>query len=403
TFCQVSPKRCCSAALPRVVIDLEKLRHINCGLGRFSLHLGRGIHAAAAGRFEPVFLLPKEGWRHFPGITAAGLTVTPWRKEAVQRCLRPLLPSWCRGRRPALWHSTNQMTKYLPLDSRVPVLLTIHDLNFLHEAGVDAEPSDRARKLADIQRRVDRATAIVTDSRWVADDVARHVDLGDRPVYVVPLGVAAPLPAAAARPAFLPPGPFLLTVGNALPHKNFHVLLDLVAAEPGTRLVIAGKKTTPYGAHLQRLIGERGLAGRVIMPGEVSDADRQWLYERCEAFFFPSLTEGFGFPVLEAMQCGRPVFCSRRTSLPEIAGDLGEYLDAYDGPSLAAAYRAGMARFHADPQRAGTLRRHAAAYSWAATARGYAAVYASLLGLDGTVSGGMEPAATGIPPLRRAC
>lgn len=390
-------------SIPRVVIDLEKLRHINCGLGRFSLHLGRGIHAAAAGRFEPVFLLPKGGWRHFPGITAGELTVAPWRKEAVQRFLRPLLPAWCHRQRPALWHSTNQMTKYLPLDSRVPVLLTIHDLNFLHESGTDNQAHDRGRKLADIQRRVDRATAIVTDSRWVADDVARHVDLGGRPVHVVPLGVAPPLPAAAARPAFLPPGPFLLTVGNALPHKNFHVLLDLIEAEPGTRLVIAGKKATPYGEHLQRLVAARGLAGRVTMPGEVSDADRQWLYERCEAFFFPSLTEGFGFPVLEAMQCGRPVFCSRRTSLPEIAGDLGEYLDAFDGPSLAAAYRAGMARFHADPQRGATLRRHAASYSWGATARGYADVYASLLGLDGAADRGAEPAATGIPPLRRAC
>jgi glycosyltransferase involved in cell wall biosynthesis len=390
-------------SLPRVVIDLEKLRHINCGLGRFSLHLGRGIHAAAAGRFEPVFLLPKNAWRYFPGIHPTGLNVAPWRKEAVQRWLRPLLPALGRGRSPALWHSTNQMTKYLPLDERVPVLLTIHDLNFLHESGADERPRDRARKLADIQRRVDRATAIVTDSRWVAEDVARHVDLGDRPVHVVPLGVAAPLPAAAARPAFLPPGPFLLTVGNALPHKNFHVLLDLVEAEPGTRLVIAGKKSTPYGEHLQRLVADRGLGGRVIMPGEVSDGDRQWLYERCEAFFFPSLTEGFGFPVLEAMQCGRPVFCSRRTSLPEIAADLGEYLDAYDGPALAAAYRAGMARFHADPHRGAALRRHAATYSWAATARGYADVYAALLGAEATVADRADGPAIGIPPLRRAC
>ena len=156
-------------SIPRVVIDLEKLRHINCGLGRFSLHLGRGIHAAAAGRFEPVFLLPKGGWRHFPGITAGELTVAPWRKEAVQRFLRPLLPPWCHRQRPALWHSTNQMTKYLPLDSRVPVLLTIHDLAFLHEAPGGSRDRKARRKLAGIQRKIDRSTAIVTDTRYVAD------------------------------------------------------------------------------------------------------------------------------------------------------------------------------------------------------------------------------------------
>lgn len=400
--------------VPRVVVDLEKLRHINCGLGRFCLHLGRGIHAAAAGRFEPVFLLPRDAWRYFPGIRPAGLTVRPWRKEAVQRWLRPLRRAIGGRPAPDLWHSTNQMTKYLPLDPRVPVLLTIHDLNFLHESGADSRPRERARKLADIQRRVDRATAIVTDSRWVADDLARHVDLRDTPVRVVPLGVAPPVPAAAARPPFVPPGPFLLSVGNALPHKNFHVLLDLAEAVPETRVVIAGKKATPYGEHVRRQVAQRGLAGRVILPGEVSDADRQWLYERCEAFFFPSLTEGFGFPVLEAMQCGKPVFISRRTSLPEIAGDLGEYLDAFDGPALAAAFRRGMARYHAVPGRADALRRHAARFSWEATARGYADVYADLLGATAAAHAPRVPSGvplesgenerrTDVSPLRRAC
>jgi glycosyltransferase involved in cell wall biosynthesis len=106
--------------------------------------------------------------------------------------------------------------------------------------------------------------------------------------------------------------------------------------------------------------------------------------------------------VLEAMQCGRPVFISRRTSLPEIAGDLGEYLDGFDGPSLAAAWRRGMARFHGDPHRGSTLRRHAATYSWEATARGYADVYAGLVSRE-PVAAMQRAGGTAIPPLRRAC
>jgi glycosyltransferase involved in cell wall biosynthesis len=122
------------------------------------------------------------------------------------------------------------------------------------------------------------------------------------------------------------------------------------------------------------------LGERVILPGEVSDGDRQWLYEQCEAFLFPSLTEGFGFPVLEAMQCGKPVFVSRRTSLPEVAGDLGCYFDGYEPEALERAYRAGMARHRADPDMPRRLRAHAASFSWAATARGYADVYAGVVG-----------------------
>lgn len=178
----------------------------------------------------------------------------------------------------------------------------------------------------------------------------------------------------------MPDGPFLFTVGNCLIHKNFHVLFDLLPAAPQHRLVIAGKKATPYGEHLEREIVRLGLTDRVLMPGEVSDGDRQWLYEHCEAFLFPSLTEGFGFPVLEAMQAGRPVFCSRKTSLPEIAGDQATYFDAYDADSLAGVYRAGMQRFADDSHASQRLREHAAAFSWAETARRYCRVYKAVIG-----------------------
>jgi glycosyltransferase involved in cell wall biosynthesis len=365
--------------LPRIVIDLEKLRHINCGLGRFSLHLGAELLAVASGRFEPVFFLPSGGERHFPRGGYDTLQVAPWRKEALRRLYRPLARPFLPAPQIALWHMTNQMSKYLPLDPRVPVVLTIHDLNFLHEAPHDEQVGKITRKLADTQAKVNRAVAIVTDSQFVADDVANQLELGGRPVYVVPLGLS-PAPAAALeRPAWLPPGPFLLTVGNCLAHKNFHVLLDLIERLPDRRLVIAGKKATPYGEFLCREVSRRRLANRVVLPGEVSDADRQWLYEHCEAFFFPSLTEGFGFPVLEAMHAGRPVFMARTTCLPEIATDHGFYLDSFDPTALAATFASGMSAFDADPEFAPRARAHAATFSWGATAHGYARVYESLI------------------------
>ncbi|MFZ4733485.1 MAG: glycosyltransferase family 4 protein [Pirellulales bacterium] len=370
---------------PRIVIDLEKLRHINCGLGRFSLHLGREILALADLRFEPVFFLPRgaEAWFAKAAPPLGGrfgrLDVAPWRKEAVQRFYRPLVRPVMGRPAFAAWHATNQMSRYWPLDPRVPVILTIHDLNFLHEAPHDDQLASAGRKLADIQRKIDRAAVIVTDSEFVARDVARHLELRDKPVHVVPLGVPEPVAASTIRPGFLPPGPFLFTVGNCLAHKNFHVLLDLLEKLPGQRLVIAGKKATPYGEFLEREVAARRLGERVVIPGEVSDADRQWLYEHCEAFLFPSLTEGFGFPVLEAMLCGKPVFMSRRTSLPEIAGDHGYFFDAYDGDALAAAYWSGMGRYHSDPEAASRCQTHARGFSWERMARGYAEVYASLL------------------------
>lgn len=360
---------------PRVVIDLEKLRHINCGLGRFSYYLGRELLRVADMPFELVFLLPQGAERYFPEGGFQTLPARLFRKEVVQQLARPIIRPFLGTPRFDLWHVTNQMSRYLPLDPRVPVILTVHDLNFLHESPQDDRGREIERKLADMQRKVNRATALVTDSQYVADDLAAHVDLGNRPVHVVPLGLGEPPQASDTRPGFLPEGPFLFTVGNCLIHKNFHVLFDLLPALPGMQLVVAGKKATPYGEHLEREVSRLGLNDRVIMPGEISDGDRQWLYEHCEAFLFPSLTEGFGFPVLEAMQAGRPVFCSRKTSLPEIAGDVATFFDRFDAEALAAVYRDGMQRYNADPEAADKLRAHAATFTWAETALRYCRVF----------------------------
>ena len=365
--------------LPRVVVDLEKLRHFNCGLGRFSFHLGRELLAIAPGRFRPVFFLPIGAERHFPDGGFDRIEVSDWRKERLLRLVRPLAQPFLGSPAASLWHVTNQSSKYLPLDRRIPVVLTIHDLTFLHEAPRAGREWEIGRKLAAIQAKVGRAALLVTDSTYVADDVRENLDVGSRPIRVVPLGFSTPGAAADRRPAFLPPGPFLLTLGNCLPHKNFRVLIDLVERLADTRLVIAGKNATPYGDQIAREVARRGLADRVLLPGEVSDGDRQWLYENCRAFFFPSLSEGFGLPVLEAMHAGRPVFVGRNTSLAEVAGDLGFYLDSYSGDALVAAYRSGMERFSAAADYPARLRRHAQGFSWGATAAGYAAVYAEAL------------------------
>jgi glycosyltransferase involved in cell wall biosynthesis len=372
------------SVLPRVVIDLEKLRYINCGLGRFGLYLTRELVDAGRGRIEPVLFLPRAARGLFAEAGLERLDVRPWKKEAVAGLVRPIVQPLLGARRYDLWHVTNQMSKYMPFDARVPVLLTIHDLNFLHETPPEGQSrADREReverKLADIQRKVDRASAIVTVSRFVADDVRDRLALRGRPVHVTHNGMVPSPPASADPPAWAPAGPFLLTVGNCLPHKNFHALFDLVARLPDRRLVIAGKKSTPYGEFLEREVSGRGLGDRVILPGEVCDGDRQWLYEQCEAFLFPSLTEGFGLPVLEAMQCGKPVFLSRRTSLPEVAGDLGCYWDSFDPDAMLAVYRAGMEAFRADPDMPRRCRERARSFSWRRTADDYLRIYADLL------------------------
>ncbi|MFM8284313.1 MAG: glycosyltransferase family 4 protein [Planctomycetaceae bacterium] len=375
----ILPSPCAAGRLPRVVVDLERTKHANCGLGRFCSHLADALVRAGRGAIDPVFLAHPRADRG--GIVAAveHLEVRPWRKEAFARYVRPLARPFRRRSRYDLWHVTSQTSKYLPFDPRVPVVLTIHDLNFLHDDRHRERPRTRRRKLAAVQAKVDRAAAVVTISRFVADDVEAHLDLGGRPLHVVFPGVPAPPPASPRPPAFLPPGPFYLAVGVALPHKNCHALLPLVERMPGMRLVIAGRCATPYGEWLRREIDARRLGGRVLLPGEITDGDRQWLYQHCQAVFVPSLAEGFGLPVIEAMQLGKAVFLARRTSLPEVAGDEGFYWHSFDPDHMLDVLRRGLEDAARVPDHARRLRDRAARFSWERAAGDYLRIYGDTL------------------------
>lgn len=374
---------------PRVVIDLEKVRHANCGLGRFCRYLAEGILASPDRGIEPVLFLPpppagaRPTVRFFQDGAVEHIDVSPWRKESFARFLRPLVRPFGADGRCDLWHVTSQSSKYLPLDPRVPVVLTIHDLNFLHDERHRSRPAAVTRKLAAVQAKIDRAAAVVTISKFVAEDVRASLDLRGKPLHVVPNGLPPAAVASARRPTFLTPGRFLLTVGAALPHKNCHVLLAMIARTNDLRLVIAGRKATPYGAFLEEEVRRLGLTDRVLLPGEVCDGDRQWLYEHCDAFLFPSLTEGFGFPVLEAMQCGRPVFAARRTSLPEVAGDRAGWWDSFDPDAMLRVVREGLAAAAAAPGFASAQAAHAATFTWERAAAGYLHVYDEILGRKG--------------------
>lgn len=370
-----------STPLPQIVIDLEKLRHINCGLGRFSLYLARELLTHSSEFFEPVFFLPKNSDRYFENNSAgsySSIQVRPWKKERFQQWIRPIGRHFNKTHQPALWHVTHQLSKYLPFNDQIPVVLTVHDLNFLHTDS-ESHPERTRRQLARIQKLVTRATAIVTDSQFVADDLARHIDVSSKPIHVIPLGLTKSNVVGTDRPHWMPEGPFLFSIGNFLQHKNFQSLVEMMKHLSGYKLIVAGKTETPYGKKVLQKIKQLGLTDRVLLPGMISDVEREWLYKNCDVFVFPSLTEGFGFPVLEAMQFGKPVVMSNRTSLPEIAGDSGFFFPSYEAPEMARAVMNAAQAFQNNPSRAIQSRRHAESFSWQATAQQYADVYRTLL------------------------
>ncbi|MBI2481557.1 MAG: glycosyltransferase family 4 protein [Planctomycetia bacterium] len=367
--------------VPSVVLDVERVKHLYCGLGQLSLHLGHAILDATGSELEPVLLLRPRHQQYYAGRSVRFLDATTWRRDPVAGLVRPLLRATGVRERFDLWHATHQDSKYLPLDRRTPLVLTIHDLNILREK----KPAAFRRRLRLLQRKVNRATVLTTGSQFAADEIRCHLDVGEKEIAVIANGVCiSPMSNPLPRPAFLPEGSFLFTIGDITPKKNFHVLVDFFkqiaqSGRPDLRLVIAGSKRTDYAARIDREIQESGLAGRVFLPGNVSDDERSWLYHNCDAFLFPSISEGFGLPVIEAMSCGRPVFLANATSLPEVGGPLAFYWDDFSSHAMSQVFTAGMAIARQDSQYGNKLRLRASQFTWSRAADAYLSLYRQVL------------------------
>jgi glycosyltransferase involved in cell wall biosynthesis len=357
----------------RVLVDLGKLSNLEVGLGevsrRFGEELGRQLDAGAASDLAVDLLVPPAFHRRF------GREARTRKIQAVYR----ILPV---GGEYDVWHELHQDSSLHPASHRSRLLLTIHDLNFLYEK----EPVKARRRLQAVQKKVDRATLVTAISEFTAGEIRAHLHLKGRDVEVIPNGVPDVSSSPAQRPSFLPERPFLFTICRLTAKKNVHVLLDLAKLVPDRLFILAGDSATPYGRMLlQRTLEER--ITNVLLPGKVTDAEKSWLHQNAEGFLFPSLFEGFGLPVVEAMSCGKPVFTSRETALPEVAGDGGFFFDTFDAAGMEKTLRAGLEAFRCDPEGRGRrARSNAARFRWDTTVRRYLDLYRRLAGLPVPIS-----------------
>jgi glycosyltransferase involved in cell wall biosynthesis len=277
-----------------------------------------------------------------------------------------------------VFHAPDTLGFPLAAPRRVACVVTIHDL-IPQRFPQTVTRGHRAIRCAVLPRVVARADLVIADSQATARDIADWFPTAETKTRVVYLGVDerfAPAPGdavAAVRQRFGLPSEYLLYAGVISPVKNLDRLFEayamLTQADQDTPpLVVAGRLGWLHEG-IVRKVRDLGLTSRVLFPGFITDEALPALMTGAFAFLFPSLYEGFGLPILEAMACGTPVVTSDRSSLPEVAGGAAELVDPEQPESIADGIRALMQ----DSSRRRQLRQcgieRARLFRWEETAR----------------------------------
>ncbi len=344
----------------KILICLDLLKYPNRGLGRVSLDFRQEI--GKSDDFDYTHLVPYR--IHTDQIKS---------QQIIElNALRKLSSNFMKEF--SVCHIVHQLPKFSYKKAR-KVVLTIHDLNFLY-----TKSDWKQKKYGHIvQSVVDKADAVCFISNFTRDDCFNHLSISPDKITKVIYNGVSELATPSKKPDWCPSSDFLFSIGQFLSKKNFHVLLPLMKQLPDLSLVIAGENNTVYGRELRLLIHQNKLDSQVILPGPVSEAEKSFLYYRCNAFVFPSLAEGFGLPVIEAMKCGKPVFCSDSTSLKEIGNRYAFFWNHFDPGYMSDVLTRGLDTFSCDSSiKAGQIQ-YANSFTWEKNVKSYVDIYKQLI------------------------
>lgn len=349
-------------AKPNILITFDSMKNPNSGLYSFGKSLGDEIIKQNHNRFSLSYYLHRRSAYRF------GSSVTVIYLSKLHKLFFPQYKQF------RLVHFTDQYCRLKPAKVNAIKILTIHDMNPVHEKFRSARRM--AKYLNRLRGYIASCDKIVAISRFVASDIAQYFPQAAGKIAVIYNGAEKLQINESHIPAFKPSGKFLFTIGYVGEKKNFHVLPALLQENDYT-LVIAGV-LTPYTEKIMSEAARFGCTDRVVIAGPVSEDDKAWYFKNCEAFLFPSIAEGFGLPVIEAMHFGKPVFLSKFTSLPEVGGDSAYYFDSFEPEQMLRVFGNGMKDF-TENNRAVSIMKYAARFSWETSAKQYLQLYEECL------------------------
>lgn len=336
----------------RVLIDCTQISRQRAGVSVYALNMIREMLRLQAERLQSqidLFLLVQDDDSDFflaaDRVTILKVPARFFRRLPLRFLLEQLYIPWLTWRlRLDVVHSLHYAFPLLPLSARKVV--TIHDLTSYKM------PEAHLRSKLLYFRFFLRASQCGADSLIFVSEATRKDYLARFPRFrgdssVVTLGKSSefrpdldPQRIAAVRQKYGVTGPYILYLGMIEPRKNLSRLVEAFAQiaekHPTHQLVIAGKKGWMYQGIFET-VQQLNIAHRVVFPGYIDEEDKPFLIRGAEVFAYPSLYEGFGIPVLEAMACGVPVITSSVSSMPEVAADAALLVNPVNTDEIAAA------------------------------------------------------------------
>ena len=351
--------------MKKIILDCERMKFPDTGLYHYCMNLGIYLEKNIHLQQEQLFFYTPPGKQNWSFTNTNHLTQNP-----LQKFILPSVKSF------DIWHSTYQNTHYMPmLSKKIKVVLSIHDLNFMYDERKTA--AKKQKYLRYLQGLINRADAIICISEFSKKDVLQHCEVKNKPLYVIHNGTNLLVSPELTPQSYKPRKPFLFSIGVINRKKNFHVLLPLLKKNT-MELLIAGKYDDPdYLSFIKKESKEMGVSDNVHLLGTVSEHEKSWYFNNCRAFAFPSVSEGFGLPVVEAMSCGKPLFLSDKTALPEIGGDVSFYFNDFNSDNMQQVFNTGMEQYDANGFQE-KIKARGLGFNWHKSAKQYLEVYRSL-------------------------
>jgi glycosyltransferase involved in cell wall biosynthesis len=366
----------------KIAFDLRRIK--NLGIGRYMKCLVEAILVQEP-QGDYLLILPPGAESLIQGAGSNTKIITPKLKYySVREQIQ--LPRILREHKVDLLHAPHFM---MPLARPCPSVVTIHDV-----IGIACKDDLRSRIGRVYYRWMISAAArlairIITDSKFSRDDIVRYLGVHEEKINVVYPGISADFRQVTdnvqlenIRTKYRIESEYIVYAGIYKPRKNHAALLrafqKFLSNDGHANLVLIGPLKEGE-QELRQLAGELGISKKVIFAGFVDDSDLQVLYSAAKAYACPSLYEGFGFTVLEAMACGIPVVCAGETSLPEVAGDAALYADPGNPEEFAKALHSVFTNASLRSELIENGRKNLLRFSWANTAKETLGVYQDAL------------------------